>query len=74
MNRREAIAALTALPAVARIAKVDLAPNAVIVVESDEYLSFAARCRIEESIRQAWPNHRVVVMDGGMRLSIVESK
>jgi hypothetical protein len=35
MNRREAIAALTALPSVSMIARADPAPDDVLVVECD---------------------------------------
>jgi len=72
MNRREAIAALTALPAVARISKADLKPTDVIVMECDGVVSSEQAERIEAYVQKVWPNHQVVVLGDGLKLKIVE--
>jgi predicted GTPase len=71
MNRRQAIAALTALPVVSQIAKADIRPADVIVVESDEYLSASAVEHIMNQIRGVWPDHKIVVLDRRLKMKIV---
>jgi len=71
MNRREAIAALVALPHVERIAKVDAQPTDVIVVECDTFVSAAAAERIRLTLNEVWPNRKVVICDKNMRIKVV---
>lgn len=70
MNRREAIAALTALPGVARIAKVEPEPADVIVVECDGNLTEAVAQKIKENINSVWPGHRVLILADGIRIKL----
>lgn len=71
MHRRDALKALVALPAVARISCAELKPGDVLVVECDEDLSADSVQRIKETMTKVWPGRRVVVFDKSMRLKIV---
>lgn len=72
MKRRDAIAALVALPSVSRIARMDFAsPSDVIVVECDGLLSKTTRDGIAASVQQVWPDRKIIVVDSGMRLKLV---
>jgi hypothetical protein len=70
MTREEAIQALTALPAVARISRADVTLTSVIIVECDEPLTLQARTIIQEQLQKVWPNNRCVVLDQGYRLKV----
>lgn len=71
MNRREALAALVALPAVARISSAELKPEDVIVIECDDHLPLEAMARIKETCEQLWPGRKVAVFDKGLRMKVV---
>jgi hypothetical protein len=71
MNRRDAIAALVALPAVTRIAVADLKPSDVLVIEASGYVSAEATARIEATMAQVWPGRKVVLLDVGLTLKVV---
>lgn len=71
MNRREAIAALTSLPGVARIYSADVKPTDVVVVECDKALDAVTVDRIRETLRQIWPERQVVVFTKGIRMKLV---
>jgi hypothetical protein len=70
MTRREAIQALTALPAVARISRADVTPASVIIVECDERLTLQARAILRDQLQKVWPNNRCLVLDQGCRLKV----
>jgi hypothetical protein len=72
MNRREAIAALTALPEAARVTVAAPRPRAVIVVECEYRLSAEGIARIKRTLRDVWPDHRILVCDGGTRIKFAE--
>jgi len=71
MNRREALAALVALPEVARIATAPVGPTDVIVVECSEEISDEAASRITKTMVAVWPGRKVVVLSNGMTLKVV---
>lgn len=71
MNRREALAALVSLPAVARIQTADLKPDDVLVVECDDYVSEQGVANIRAALEQIWPGRKVAVMDKGTRLKVL---
>jgi len=72
MNRREALAALVAIPAVERIVKVgDLKPDDVIVVECDQVVSPEAANRMEHYMSQIWENRKIVVLGQGIRVKVM---
>lgn len=73
MNRREALAALMALPVTARLSVAEVKPTDVIVVECDELLSQAVAVRIRADLQQVWPGRKVVVCDRGLRIKIARS-
>lgn len=72
MNRREAITALMSLPSLSSIQAVRMATDDVIVIEVEERLSAQHRENITEQITKLWPGRRVVVLDGGMKMKIVD--
>jgi hypothetical protein len=71
MDRRDALKALMALPATARISRVTIQPHDVIVIEVDNALTGPAARNIQTSIERIWPDHKAIVLDPGMRLRIV---
>lgn len=71
MNRREAIAALTALPMLKGIEVASIRPGDVIVAEVDTALSDASSERIKNALSQVWPDTKIVVCSEGMRLKVI---
>jgi hypothetical protein len=74
MNRREAIAALTALPEATRISRARLKPGDVVVVETDMALSPEMQAHIKRLVTDVWPDHRCLVCDRGIRLRFVSDR
>lgn len=75
MNRCDALAALMALPATARITRASVQPDDVIVVECDEVLSNAAMDAIQHHLRTVWPEpQRLLVLHSGLSVKVVEAK
>lgn len=73
MNRREALAALISLPEVARISVARVKPTDVIVIEcADHYISPEAAQRIEASMKNIWPDQKIVIFDKSLRMKVVE--
>lgn len=70
MNRREAIAALVSLPEVARIATVPANSDDVIVVECDGLLSQEGAANVKAQIQRIWPDRKVVVLSGELRIKV----
>lgn len=68
MNRREAISALIALPAVTRISKSEIGPNDVIVIEVQGHISDKSAAYITDRLKEIWPNHKCVVLSDGMTM------
>lgn len=75
MNRREAIAALTAMPGLASVQKADLRPEDVIVakLEPGMRVTDETRARIADTMKQVWPNNKVVVLMDGISIEVVRS-
>jgi len=74
MNRREALAALVSLPAVAKISVAPVKPTDVIVVECSEYLSLDQMARIKAELSEVWPGQQIVVLHKTLTLKIVEGQ
>lgn len=72
MNRREALMALMALPATARLSRATVSSTDVIVIESDEILSEEQVNNIIRSVQPAFPENKIVLMDKGFHLKIAE--
>ena len=72
MNRREALAALVALPEVALISVARVKPTDVIVVECDDHICLETAARIKASMREVWPDQKIVVLDKNLKLKVVE--
>jgi hypothetical protein len=73
MDRRQALAVLTGLPAVAAIQAAEVKPEDVIVVECDKELGPEQASIIERQLLSVWPNRRVVVFPQGIRMRIVKA-
>jgi len=72
MNRREALAALVSLPAVARISVAQVKPTDVLVFECDQHVSRDVAERIKATAQQIWPGQKVIVCEKGLRVKVVE--
>lgn len=72
MNRREAMAALMALPATARISAAQVKPSDVIVVEIEGAISQERADIIKHKIEAVWPGRKVLVVSEGLKIKIVE--
>ncbi len=70
MNRREALAALLALPATATLSQAQVGPSDVIVLECDDHLSEEARANISQTLLMVWPGRKIVVLGNGMKIKI----
>lgn len=70
MNRREAIAALVSLPEVARISTVPANSDDVIVVECEGLVSQSTADHIRAHMREIWPDRKIVVLEGGIRIKV----
>jgi hypothetical protein len=73
MNRREAIAALTALPGVAEIKVADLRPDDVIVVECESHLSAEGIANLRTSLERIWPGRKFAICEPGLHIKVVRS-
>ena len=71
MNRREALAALVSLPAVARISVAEIKPEDVIVFELDDYLPMEAVTRLGDTAKGVWPGRKILVLEKGIHLKVV---
>ena len=72
MNRREAIAALTSLPALSSVSVASLKPKDVVVVECDHILRVDQIARMRDTLKTVWPDNEIVVCERGVRLKVVE--
>lgn len=70
MNRRQAVAALMALPATSTITRAALKPRDVIVIECPGPISMETAERLRAYLKEVWPEHRCIVMGDGMKLRI----
>ena len=71
MNRREALAALIALPQIASIQRADIKPNDVIVVECDGLMSQRGKDNVLQKLAEIWPGRKIIICDGGVKLRVV---
>lgn len=72
MNRREAIAALTSLPALKSLSVASLQPKDVIVAECEGPLRAETADYIRHYLSQIWPDNQIVVLEGGIRLKVMK--
>lgn len=72
MNRRSAIAALLALPEVARISATEVKPDDLIVIEAPGPISDRAAARIKEIVEHNLPGRKVMVLGDGLKVKIIE--
>ena len=53
-----------------RINVVEIRPADTIIIEMEGRLSKDGRDNLEKALRAVWPSIKVLVMDGGMRLTV----
>jgi len=68
MNRREALALLSSLPAVRSVSRLDVSPKTVICIETSMRLTPAGREALRDQVRQVFPEQQVLVLDAGMTI------
>lgn len=71
MNRREAIAALTALPGLASIQTADLKPNDVLVCRCDGHISEDLAVHLRETLERVFPGRKILVLSDGLSLEVL---
>jgi hypothetical protein len=74
MNRRDAIAALTALPEVTRLSVARPVPTDVIIVECTGRLSDEVAARIRSVLTEVWPNRKILVCDEAIRIRFAKEE
>lgn len=72
MNRREAIALLSALPAVSRVERLDVTPSTVVCLLTNARLTAEQREVLRQQLAAVLPATPVLVLDSGMQLRTVE--
>jgi hypothetical protein len=72
MNRREAMAAIAALPGVASMTILEVRPDQMVIIECAQYLRPEQRDAIRAAWSLAWDGHppRTAIMDAGMRVRV----
>lgn len=73
MNRRDAIRALMALPAVKTIEVSQLQPNDIIVINCEDVLSQTQIQNIQDAMKLVWPNNKIAVLDRGLSMRVVKA-
>lgn len=73
MNRREAIAALMALPAATTVSVASVGRDDVVVIEIPTGLSAEQAEHITKLMEGIWPGRQCVVLANGMKLKILRS-
>jgi hypothetical protein len=61
-----------ALPPATRITAAPVKPTDVIVIECDEHISKAIAEHIKASIQPIWPGQKIIVLEKGLHLKVVE--
>jgi hypothetical protein len=73
MNRRDAIRAVMAMPAVTNISVARLKPDDVIVLECDYSITQQIADNLKTTLNKLWPDNDVLVMANGLRMKIARS-
>lgn len=72
MNRREAIRAVLAMPAITAIQLVEVKPEDVIVIEYAGAIDSEIKSRLVATLEQIWPPpQRIIVLGNEMKLKVV---
>jgi hypothetical protein len=72
VTRDQAAAAIADMPEVARIERATLLPSDVIVIETGLHLTQRTVERLREICAEVWPGQKVVVLDAGLSMKIVQ--
>lgn len=70
MTRREAIAALVALPPATEVRVAAVRPTDVIIVSAGQPISTKTADHLKALVQQVWPDHRVLVLGDDLKLTI----
>ena len=54
------------------IRKVNIKKDDVIILYSDEHISSIGVDKIKENVKKVFPDNKVVIMDGGLKLSVIK--
>ena len=71
LSRREALAALVALPAVKEIEVASVRPQDVIVIECDAFINEETAEYIRQRALLVWPDRKIVVLGEGMSVKVL---
>ncbi len=73
LTEKEAVALLTAVPAVKSVEVAQLRPDDVLVVQCDGPFSLESAERLREAMLLVWPNHKIAILDGSMSLRVLRA-
>ena len=73
MNRRDAIRAVMAMPAVTSIAVAKVEPDDVIVLECEDSITPEYGQMLKKQALEVWPGRKIVVLSGGLKLRIARA-
>jgi hypothetical protein len=71
MNRREAIAALTAMPGLTSVEVADVKADDVLVFEVNSHVTDEMVDRLKATAEGIWPGRRIVVLADNIKLKVV---
>ena len=79
MNRRELLAAFTAvpvasLPSALRVSRADLKPNDTLIIECDGPMPQETASLIKHIIEDTFPGHKCLVLTDGLRFKVAGSQ
>ncbi len=72
LRRRQVNALMAELPEAGRVSRVSLSPGAAVVIECDQHLKKEQLDHIFKAVSGALPGVKVLVLDAGMRLRVIE--
>lgn len=65
---------LADLPKVQSVERLEINPETVLVITIDDHISAENAARIRDTIAAPFPGVKVMILDGGMKLSTIETK
>jgi len=71
MKRRDALKILTAMPAIASVARADLQPTDVLVMEAPGPITMEIAADLRKRLQEVFPHNKIVVLGDGLTLKVV---